>query len=86
MQWYAQDSAAALTNPLFDFSVNPDSSDNVEARLPVMDNFFWYNVLGNIGVMGYSGAYHYDDVKPRFEEACDFFVESAVSVAFLVGT
>ena len=57
MQFYGQDVAASALNAAtpYDFSVDPNvdlgsHSANAE-NLPVADNFFYYNQIGNVGFM-----------------------------------
>jgi len=53
--------------------------------LPSADNFFYYNKLGNIGVIAYSGAHDYTDSIPMFEEACQWATEVQPEVILLLG-
>jgi len=73
MQMYAQDAVSAKDDPSvpFDFSKNPDAYEQTSIK-----NVFWYNKIGNAGVIGFSNAYSWDESKPYFEEACQW-VESA---------
>ena len=47
MQWYGQDSAAAVAadaagkDSPFDFSVDPDSATADASTIPPLSNFFW---------------------------------------------
>eukprot|EP00286_Rhodomonas_abbreviata_P023963 CAMPEP_0181299982 /NCGR_PEP_ID=MMETSP1101-20121128/6641_1 /TAXON_ID=46948 /ORGANISM="Rhodomonas abbreviata, Strain Caron Lab Isolate" /LENGTH=530 /DNA_ID=CAMNT_0023405177 /DNA_START=41 /DNA_END=1633 /DNA_ORIENTATION=+ len=76
MQFYGQDVAAsaANTDPAasapYDFSMDPDAADTSAENLPIADNYFYYNQVGNVGFVGYSGAHKYADMEARFEEAC----------------
>ena len=73
MQFYGQDVAASLNcNTPYDFVNDPDSEDTSAENLPPASNFFYYNQVGNIGFIGYSGAHSYDDMVPYFEEACEW--------------
>jgi hypothetical protein len=85
MQWYALDTAAAMQHPLFDFSRDPDAANRTELRLAASDNFFWYTMYGNLGVVGYSGAYVYSTIQDKFTEACEYFVEGNASLVLLAG-
>ena len=50
-------------------------------------NFVWYNKIGNLGFIGYSGATGFEETKPYFEEACAFMEneQPAPDVIFLLG-
>lgn len=71
MQFYGQDVAASLgSDAPYDFVNDPDAPDTSAENLPPASNFFYYNQVGNVGFIGYSGAHQYDDMVPYFEEAC----------------
>lgn len=57
MQFYGQDTLAASESSPYDFSQDPDLSSLLHMVLPIHENFFWYNKLGNLGYIGYSGLY-----------------------------
>jgi hypothetical protein len=87
MQFYGQDTKAATSGSPFDFSVNPDGNygndhgENVAAA----SNFFFYNKIGNIGFIGYSGAHSYESMIPYFTEACEWAQTANPAVLLLVG-
>jgi len=57
LQWYAQDTAAAVDgNSPYNFSASPDTS---ATNLPVVSNFMSYYKIGNVGIIGFSGAHNY---------------------------
>jgi hypothetical protein len=86
MQWYAQDSKAATESSPFDFSVNPAKVIGSEKKKPTITNSFWYNQIGNVGIIGYSGAYHFDEAKPYFAEACQWLKgQQGMKLAMIVG-
>jgi hypothetical protein len=94
MQFYAQDSKAAESNfagnstAPFDFTVDPSKGHIVGlgCNQAAMENFFWYNQIGNVGIVGQSGAYPYEQVKPFMQEACTWLSkQSGLDVAILVG-
>eukprot|EP00397_Hematodinium_sp_SG-2012_P029732 GEMP01031438.1.p1 GENE.GEMP01031438.1~~GEMP01031438.1.p1 ORF type:complete len:335 (+),score=48.36 GEMP01031438.1:452-1456(+) len=73
MQYYGQD----VINAKY---IAPGSSDppyNVTPTaphgLPGVENFFFYHQIGNLGIMGFSGAHEWNETKPLFEEACQWF-------------
>jgi hypothetical protein len=71
MQFYGQDVATSLGSDVpYDFVNDPDAADTSAENLPPAGNFFYYNQVGNIGFIGYSGAHQYDAMVPYFEEAC----------------
>jgi hypothetical protein len=77
MQWHAMDTlaarhlAAGSHEPPFDFSVDPSKGHTVlGGNLPAPDNSFFYHQLGNVGLIGLSGAYSVGEIRPRLEEAC----------------
>lgn len=83
MQFYAMDSRTSVKNStsgFIDFSVNPESK-----TLPVVDNFFWYWMIGNQAFIGYSGAHAYTETLPAFQEVCLWLKEQNPAVAFLTG-
>jgi hypothetical protein len=45
----------------------------------VISNSFFYNQIGNAGLIGYSGAYDFADTKPYLQEACRFFKAQHIS-------
>ena len=51
-----------------------------------MRNTQWYNIVGNVGFIGYSPAYVWEDQKAFFEEACAFMgKQSGVDLLMLQG-
>ena len=45
---------------------NQNVLKNAESSLAALNNFFYYNQIGNVGFIGYSGAYSYvDTIKVR---------------------
>lgn len=94
MQYYAQDAKAAehitggSSESPFDFSVNPDHDHLVGlgCSIPAISNFFWYNQIGNVGLVGQSGAYKLDEARPFMAEACQWLGQQPhLEVAILLG-
>lgn len=89
-QFYAMDPKAAEEGDegaFLDLSVDPDASaDDEEDRLAAMENFQWYNQIGNAAFIGFSGAYSYSKQESFFEEACSWLGDNAatIDVAMLV--
>ena len=99
MQWYAQDTRAgradlpsgapganASAMP-FDFSSDPSKGHGVfGGSLPAIDNSFFYNQVGNVGFIGYSGAYKYDELMALMTEACAWLpTQPGLELAVLLG-
>lgn len=92
MQYYAQDAKAAegillgSTSPPFNFSVKPHSHAWFSCSIPHRDNFFWYNQLGNIGLIGQSGAHSLEEALPFMKEACIWLgKQKGLQLALLFG-
>merc|ERR1719453_1433747 len=86
--------AKSLTNGSraapYDFSVVPNipkvplSGDGAECAA-AQDNMNFYQQIGNVAIIGYTGASTYAELTPFFEEACAAIgAEPTVSVVFLV--
>lgn len=87
MQFYGQDTLGASATSPYDFSINPDGSYG-RARgenIPPASNFFYYNKLGDIAFIGYSGAHTYDSMKSHFTEACSWAASVNPKVVILEG-
>ena len=95
MQYYGQDVIASIqqsskgsTSP-YDFSSDPDIGPRgSESKLPVASDFFWYNKMGNLGFIGFSGAHSFSSMQSYFEEACNWAASSEndeVTVFLLLG-
>jgi len=92
-QWYGQDVKAAehilpkSTGAPYNFSVNPSSGHILfGGNLPSLENAFFYNQIGNTGIVGYSGAHKYEETKPYLQEACDWAVSHPeIKLLVLVG-
>ena len=86
MQYYGMDTASSTAggNP-WNFSVDPDAvsldrdfgaqhhhdgHQPNQKYLPDASNFQYFTQIGNIGVIGYSGAAHHHDIEPFFQTAC----------------
>lgn len=77
-QWYGQDTIAAQglgpgsRAAPFDFSVDPDEGRQSRFGGQIVDinNTFFYNAVGNAGIIGFSGAYTFDETLPLVREAC----------------
>jgi len=69
MQFYAQDTFATLQSEseVFDFRVDPDSKWIWQSSSAHSSNFAFYNKIGNMGFLGYSGAYSYEENLPYLQ-------------------
>ena len=96
MQFFAQDTVASVkasreTAPtipgnFLNFSVDPNRTDkNGHHLLPALDNFVFYYTLGNVGFVGFSGAYPLGDTLPHLREACAHFAQSQPALIYVVG-
>lgn len=97
MQWYAQDTIAADglepgdPDPPFDFSVDPDAGRApgmpFGGQITAAANGFWFNQLGNVGMIGYSGAHDIEQTLPYLTRACKVLhaAQPDVRVLLLVG-
>ncbi len=91
MQNYGQDVFASKSNSYipYDFSVNPnnfnDSEHFTSLSLPPPSNFFFYNKIGNIAMIGFSGAHLLTSMTSMFEEACEWANTAKPSVILLLG-
>ena len=93
MQWYAQDAKSAQhvgtgnKSAPFDFSSDPSTHHPLRGgNLPAITNAFHYHQIGNLGVVGYSGAYTLGETKPYMKEACAWLgAQQGMDVAMIVG-
>ncbi len=87
MQFYAQDTLAASSTSPYDFSINPDGSygrDRGE-NIPPASNYFFYNKIGNVAFIGYSGAHNWASQTSYFTDACNWAASTNPSVVLLLG-
>lgn len=82
MQFYGQDVIASSSDSSqpYDFTNDPD-----DGILPAASNFFFYNKVGNIGFIGYSGAYAYEDQLTYLDEACTWASTADLDVFLILG-
>merc|ERR1712232_504363 len=82
MQWYAQDTISAKLNEAlpFDFTSNPDDSQVVNPS-----NTFWYNMVGNVAMIGFSNNYDWASLQPYFQEACEWASFAEPAIVLLLG-
>ena len=86
-QYYGQDTQSSVLSFPYNFSVDPDKEDIFDHYdlLPDFRNFFFYNTIGSVGYIGYSGAHFLDDMLPSLQEACTYFQSHNTSWVLLVG-
>jgi hypothetical protein len=86
MQFYGQDVLASKgpnnSVNFLDFSVNPDG---YAGHLAAAHNFFQYKIVGDVGFIGYSCAYSWEEQLPFFEEACAFMGEQKPTWLMILG-
>lgn len=81
MQWYAMDTVASTSSQKpFDFSIDPGTKE-----IAKVTNFVWYHKVGDIALMGFSGAHTFSETLPHFAEGCRWFQEQNPKVAVVVG-
>ena len=83
MQYYGQDTMSSLNTSrpnqeYLDFSTH--ASDHLfplklRQPIPHHKNYFFYNMVGNIGFLGYSGAHKWLHTEQDFQEGCRWFAE-----------
>ena len=84
MQWYAQDTMAAKRDPTmpFNFSVAPKCTTceagvcDCTTQKADASNFFHYSILGNVGLLSFSGAHAWEPQAAWFDEACAYFADA----------
>lgn len=93
MQYYVQDTKAAEKDAIgaaspFNLEVDPGSGRFLTygCTLPDVSNFQWYTQIGNVGIIGQSGA-HSASENAHFErEACEWLArQPLLDLAVLVG-
>eukprot|EP01012_Entosiphon_sulcatum_P025689 TRINITY_DN3103_c0_g1_i1.p1 TRINITY_DN3103_c0_g1~~TRINITY_DN3103_c0_g1_i1.p1 ORF type:complete len:410 (-),score=53.23 TRINITY_DN3103_c0_g1_i1:72-1268(-) len=82
MQYYGQDTISGKNDTInfLDFSVKPSVN-----HIAHPSNFFFYNMIGNIGFIGYGAAYEWDQLSPYFTEACTYFQTNKPAWLWLLG-
>ena len=90
-QWYAQDTKAAeslLPGHASNHGVPPFNYSET-GKLANIENSFWYNQMGNLGLIGFSGAFSLSESKSLMAEACTWIGQQvdtgSMDVALLVG-
>jgi len=82
MQWYAQDAMSGKSDASqpFDFSIDPSTY-----QVAHFSNFFWYNMIGNVAFIGFSGEAGWDQSEAYFEEACSWAQQQNPALLVLLG-
>lgn len=81
-QWYAVDSAWSLKNggkTPFDLSRNPNGHERDSSPPLNPDNNIWWHQMGNIGLLGVSGAFTFETYQNYFDQACQQFMSDNVT-------
>ena len=71
----------------FDFSVDPSKAGTGKGEdcIASSSNFNFYQQIGNVGLIGFTGAESYVNLEPFFEEACSTLSnEPTVKVVMLL--
>jgi len=84
-QWWGQDTAASLQHPIFDWRTNPKNHHRDSTPPIAVANTVWWNKMGNLGFIGYSGAHPMRQVKPYLDQACQQFSNDNLAHIFLLG-
>lgn len=95
LQFYAQDAAASVLqgqiavsdNAVFlNLTVDPDGALlTVAQKRPDVSNSVWWHAMGDLGFVGYSGAYTFAEVQPYFAQACEWLGALNANATFVVG-
>lgn len=90
MQYYAQDAKVAESigegSSVEPFNHSDGPGGGGPCTLPPLENHFWYNQVGNVGMVGQSGVYSLADAKPFMAEACAWLgTQRGLDVAILLG-
>ena len=88
MQFYGMDviaSAGSEKAAPFDFSVDPDGANKGRNNLAHVSNFMFYNKVGNVGFIGFSGAHSFASQQAYFTEACTWASAANPDVLLLLG-
>jgi hypothetical protein len=86
MQFYGQDVLASMSSSTpYDFSNNPDGANKGAENLPPASNFFFYNKVGNVAFIGYSGAHSFSTMEKSFTEACTWAQSANPDSLLLLG-
>lgn len=86
MQYYGQDTIAARDVMPGSYEAPYNFTAQGPWKLPPVESFFFYHRMGNTGIMGFSGAHTWNETKPYFDEACNWFQEQkGIRVILLLG-
>jgi len=82
MQWYAQDTVASQKDQKqpFDFSVDPSSKNIVDVK-----NTVWYNMVGNVALLGFANSYSWQESEQHFQKACQWIASEKPALVVLIG-
>jgi len=99
-QWHMMDTVASNSSfnkstfagaDVFDLTVDPDASSwfRYAFQDPIAHpkNFFWFNQLGDVVFVGFSGAHAWSTQRDLFAEACEFLytVQHSTNWVVLLG-
>jgi len=83
MQYYGQDTYSGLSDPV-NF-LNFSAAATLHDDFPQASNFFQYSTLGNVGFIGYSGAYTWEESSQMFADACQALGATSIQWLFVLG-
>ncbi len=87
MQFYGMDVIASKDSDVaipYDFSADPDGINKGRNNLSPASNFMFYNQVGNVGFIGFSGAHTFESQVEYFNEACTWASNSASTMDSLL--
>merc|ERR1719219_409045 len=85
-QWWASDTVASFNHPIYDWSIDPSWKERDTTPPIAIENTIWWNKIGNIGFIGYSGAHPLSKTKPYFDQMCQQFSNDAnLAHVFVLG-
>jgi hypothetical protein len=86
MQFYGQDVVASLASSTpYDFVNDPDGINKGSENLPPASNFFFYNKIGNVAFIGYSGAHTFASMETSFADACTWINSVGADSVLILG-
>jgi hypothetical protein len=84
MQYYGQDTYSGLNDPVNFLNFSRHGA-NLHDDFAVASNFFQYSTLGNVGFLGYAGAYSWEESSQMFADACQALAATDIEWLFVLG-
>ena len=86
MQFYGQDAYGGVHSFPYDFSVDPDAEGMEEPdRRAAAHNFHLVQKVGNVGMIGFTGAGTWAEQKQLFSDACTALSTDDVEIIMVFG-